>query len=139
MKKWFEKICIGLIFFLSALLLMFFGIRTAARPSPLHGRSASRSSTIWWTASAEGASLTSQGKKMQTVVYEYLKAFLRAVAGFEFVPRNDFSILTHIINSLPQQTQVLSFVYHGRDLTISTVQPLARAGGTDGAVAGKKS
>ena len=88
---------------------------------------------------SEGASLTSQGKKMQTVVYEYLKAFLRAVAGFEFVPRNDFSILTHIINSLPQQTQVLSFVYHGRDLTISTVQPLARAGGTDGAVAGKKS
>ena len=73
---------------------------------------------------SEGASLTSQGKKMQTVVYEYLKAFLRAVAGFEFVPRNDFSILTHIINSLPQQTQVLSFVYHGRDLTISTVQPL---------------
>lgn len=58
------------------------------------------------------------------MVYEYLKAFLRAVAGFEFVPRNDFSILTHIINSLPQQTQVLSFVYHGRDLTISTVQPL---------------
>ena len=31
MKKWFEKICIGLIFFLSALLLMFFGIRTAGK------------------------------------------------------------------------------------------------------------
>ena len=124
MKKWFEKICIGLIFFLSALLLMFFGIRTAGKTIAFARAERIEVINNLVDGISEGASLTSQGKKMQTVVYEYLKAFLRAVAGFEFVPRNDFSILTHIINSLPQQTQVLSFVYHGRDLTISTVQPL---------------
>ena len=123
MKKWFEKICIGLIFFLSALLLMFFGIRTAGKTIAFARAERIEVINNLVDGISEGANLTSQGKKMQTVVYEYLKAFLRAVAGFEFVPRNDFSILTHIINSLPQPTQVLSFVYHGRDLTISTIQP----------------
>ncbi len=123
MKKWFEKICIGLIFFLSALLLMFFGIRTAGKTIAFARAERIEVINNLVDGISEGANLTSQGKKMQTVVYEYLKAFLRAVAGFEFVPRNDFSVLTHIINSLPQPTQVLSFVYHGRDLTISTIQP----------------
>ena len=113
----------GLIFFLSALLLMFFGIRAAGKTISFARAERIEVINNLVDGISEGASLTSQGKKMQTVVYEYLKAFLRAVAGFEFVPRNDFSILTHIINALPQQTQVLSFVYHGRDLTISTIQP----------------
>ncbi len=102
---------------------MFFGIRTAGKTIAFARAERIEVINNLVDGISEGANLTSQGKKMQTVVYEYLKAFLRAVAGFEFVPRNDFSVLTHIINSLPQPTQVLSFVYHGRDLTISTIQP----------------
>ena len=126
MKKWFEAICIRTpSFFFPPFCLMFFGIRTAGKTIAFARAERIEVINNLVDGISEGANLTSQGKKMQTVVYEYLKAFLRAVAGFEFVPRNDFSRLTHlIIKSSPQQTQVLSFVYHGRDLTISTVQPL---------------
>lgn len=137
MKKWFEKICIGLIFFLSALLLMFFGIRTAGKTIAFARAERIEVINNLVDGISEGANLTSQGKKMQTVVYEYLKAFLRAVAGFEFVPRNDFSILTHIINSLPRRhSALLCLPREGFDHQHRS--SLARAGGTDGAVAGKK-
>lgn len=51
------------------------------------------------------------------------KPISAAIAGFEFVPRNDFTVLTQILNSIPEETDVLSFVYHGRNLTIRTTQP----------------
>ena len=81
MKKWFEKICIGLIFFLSALLLMFFGIRTAGKTIAFARAERIEVINNLVDGISEGENLTFQGKKMQTVVYEYLKAFLRAVAG----------------------------------------------------------
>ena len=103
----FERICVQLIFLLSAFLILFLGIRAAG-------------STIDF---AQSERIEIINNLVETVVYRYLEAFVRAVAGFEFVPRNDFTVLTQIINSLPDQTQVLSFVYHGRDLTIRTAQP----------------
>ena len=69
---------------------------------------------------SESSKIKSQSKKVQSVVYKYLEAYIRAIAGFEFVPRNDFTVLTQILNSIPEETDVLSFVYHGRNLTIRT-------------------
>ena len=36
--------------------------------------------------------------------------------------RQDLMVLPQIINALPEETEISSFVYHGRDLTIRTVQ-----------------
>lgn len=109
---------------LSAFLILFLGIRAAG--STIDFAQSERIEIInnLVEGLSEGDRIANQSKKLQTVVYRYLEAFVRAVAGFEFVPRNDFTVLTQIINSLPDQTQVLSFVYHGRDLTIRTAQPL---------------
>ena len=119
----FERICVQLIFLLSAFLILFLGIRAAG--STIDFAQSERIEIInnLVEGLSEGDRIANQSKKLQTVVYRYLEAFVRAVAGFEFVPRNDFTVLTQIINSLPDQTQVLSFVYHGRDLTIRTAQP----------------
>lgn len=119
----FERICVQLIFLLSAFLILFLGIRVAG--STIDFARSERIEIInnLVEGLSEGDRIANQSKKLQTVVYRYLEAFVRAVAGFEFVPRNDFTVLTQIINSLPDQTQVLSFVYHGRDLTIRTAQP----------------
>ena len=71
---------------------------------------------------SEGSNLKRQSKKLQNTLYQYLEAFIRAVANFEFVPRNDFTVLPQIINSMPQETEIVSFLYHGRSLSIQTVQ-----------------
>ena len=63
MKKWFEKICIGLIFFLSALLLMFFGIRTAGKTIAFARAERIEVINNLVDGISEGANLTSQGKK----------------------------------------------------------------------------
>lgn len=46
----FERICVQLIFLLSAFLILFLGIRRQAAPSTLLSPSGLRSSTIWWRA-----------------------------------------------------------------------------------------
>lgn len=64
-----------------------------------------------------------QAKKVQGMVTEYAKAYLEALASFEFVPRGDLEVLGKIISAVPQETQVLGFSYSGRDLTVRTWQP----------------
>lgn len=119
----FERICVQLIFLLSALLILFLGIRAAGSTIAFARSERIEIINNLVEGLSEGNRIANQSKKLQTVVYRYLEAYVRALAGFEFVPRNDFTVLTQIINSLPDQTQVLSFVYHGRDLTIRTAQP----------------
>ena len=63
MKKWFEKICIGLIFFLSALLLMFFGIRTAGKTIAFARAERIEVINNLVDGISEGENLTFQGKK----------------------------------------------------------------------------
>ena len=110
---------------LSALLILLLGIRAAAGTIALARAERIEIINNLVEGLSESEKLTHQSKKVQTVVYEYVEALLRAVAGFEFVPRNDFTVLAQILNTLPEETEVLSFVYHGRDLTVRTAQPSA--------------
>lgn len=124
-RQMFESGCVQLIFLLSALLILLLGIRAAAGTIALARAERIEIINNLVEGLSESEKLTHQSKKVQTVVYEYVEALLRAVAGFEFVPRNDFTVLAQILNTLPEETEVLSFVYHGRDLTVRTAQPSA--------------
>lgn len=64
-----------------------------------------------------------QARKVQGMVIQYGKAYLEALASFEFVPRGDLQVLGKIISAVPEETQVLDFTYSGRDLTVRTLQP----------------
>lgn len=118
----FEKICVQLIFLLSAFLLLFLGIRAAGKTIEIARAEKIEIINNLVEGLSEGSNLKRQSKKLQNTLYQYLEAFIRAVANFEFVPRNDFTVLPQIINSMPQETEILSFLYHGRSLSIQTVQ-----------------
>lgn len=118
----FEKICVQLIFLLSAFLLLFLGIRAAGKTIEIAQAEKIEIINSLVEGLSEGDTLKRQGKKLQNTLYQYLEAFVRAVANFEFIPRNDFTVLPQILNSMPQETEILSFVYHGRSLSIQTVQ-----------------
>ena len=83
----FERICVQLIFLLSAFLILFLGIRAAG--STIDFAQSERIEIInnLVEGLSEGDRIANQSKKLQTVVYRYLEAFVRAVAGFEFVHR----------------------------------------------------
>lgn len=123
----YEKICVQLIFLLSAALILVLGIRIAGKTIEVARAEKIEIINNLVEGLSEGSAIKFQGKKLQTVISKYVEALLRAIAGFEFIPRNDFMALPNIINSLPEQTQVLSFVYHGHNLTIRTVQPEPQA------------
>lgn len=127
MAELFNRVCIQLIFLLSAALILLLGIRMAGKI--ITTAQAERIEIIneMVDSLGEAPKMRFQGKKLQSVTYKYLEAFVKAVAGFEFLPRNDFTVLPQIINSLPQQTEVISFVYQGRNLTIRTEQPYPQA------------
>lgn len=72
---------------------------------------------------SESSKIKSQSKKVQSVVYKYLEAYIRAIAGFGVCSPQRFYRPDSILNSIPEETDVLSFVYHGRNLTIRTIQP----------------
>ena len=118
----FEKICVQLIFLLSAFLLLFLGIRAAGKTIEIAQAEKIEIINSLVEGLSEGDTLKRQGKKLQNTLYQYLEAFVRAVANFELIPRNDFTVLPQILNSMPQETEILSFVYHGRSLSIQTVQ-----------------
>ncbi len=118
----FEKICVQLIFLLSAFLVLFLGIRAAGKTIEIARAEKIEIINNLVEGLSEGSNLKRQSKKLQNTLYQYLEAFIRAVANFEFVPRNDFTVLPQIINSMPQETEILSFLYHGRSLSIQTVQ-----------------
>ena len=118
----FEKICVQLIFLLSAFLLLFLGIRAAGKTIEIARAEKIEIINNLVEGLSEGSNLKRQSKKLQNTLYQYLEAFIRAVANFEFVPRNDFTVLPQIINSMPQETEIVSFLYHGRSLSIQTVQ-----------------
>lgn len=122
-NTWFEKGCVSLAFFLSAVLILLFGIRIAGNTIQVAQAEKIEIINNLVEGLSESSKIKSQSKKVQSVVYKYLEAYIRAIAGFEFVPRNDFTVLTQILNSIPEETDVLSFVYHGRNLTIRTTQP----------------
>jgi len=121
-NTWFEKGCVSLAFFLSAVLILLFGIRIAGNSIQVAQAEKIEIINNLVEGLSESSKIKSQSKKVQSVVYKYLEAYIRALAGFEFVPRNDFTVLTQILNSIPEETDVLSFVYHGRNLTIRTTQ-----------------
>ena len=125
-QKIFDQVCIHLIFLLSAFLILLLGIRTAGRTIDFAQAEKIEIINHLVDGLSESSKLTVQGKRLQTVVYKYLEALVEAVADFEFIPRNDFSVLTQVINALPEETEVLSFTYHGRNLSIRTAQPTAR-------------
>ena len=113
----FEKICVQLIFLLSAFLLLFLGIRAAGKTIEIARAEKIEIINNLVEGLSEGSNLKRQSKKLQNTLYQYLEAFIRAVANFEFVPRNDFTVLPQIINSMPQETEIVSFLYHGRTLS----------------------
>lgn len=117
-----EKIAVQLIFLLSAALVLLLGIRVAGKTILFARAEKIEIINNLVEGMSETATARFQPKKLQGVIYEYLEAMLRAVAGFEFFPRNDLMVLPQIINALPEETEISSFVYHGRDLTIRTVQ-----------------
>lgn len=125
-QKIFDQVCIHLIFLLSAFLILLLGIRTAGRTIDFAQAEKIEIINHLVDGLSESSKLTVQGKRLQTVVYKYLEALVEAVADFEFIPRNDFNVLTQVINALPEETEVLSFTYHGRNLSIRTAQPTAR-------------
>ena len=113
-NTWFEKGCVSLAFFLSAVLILLFGIRIAGNTIQVAQAEKIEIINNLVEGLSESSKIKSQSKKVQSVVYKYLEAYIRAIAGFEFVPRNDFTVLTQILNSIPEETDVLSFVYHGQ-------------------------
>lgn len=117
-----EKVAVQLIFLLSAALILLFGIRLAGKTILFARSEKIEIINNLVDGISETATSKFQPKKIQGIIYEYLEAMLRAVAGFEFFPRNDLMVLPQIINALPEETEISSFVYHGRDLTICTVQ-----------------
>lgn len=121
--KWFDRICMNLIFLLLALLVLFGGIRTAKTIIEVaKTEQIEIVNNILDGLTADPKSKLST-KKVQDILIKYLKAFFQAVAEFEFLPRNDFGAVVKIINAVPEDTEVLSFSYLGRDLTIRTAQP----------------
>lgn len=118
----FEKVCVQLIFLLSAVLVLLLGIRTAGKTIEFAQAEKIEIINNMVEGLSESSKMKVQSKKLQNTIYKYLEAFVKAVAGFEFMPRNDVTVLPQIINSLPEETEILSFVYHGRNLTIRTSQ-----------------
>ena len=122
----FDQVCIHLIFLLAAFLVLLLGIRAAGRTIEFAQSEKIEIINNLVDGLSQSSKLKVQGKRLQMVVYKYLEALVEAVADFEFIPRNDITVLTQIINALPEETGVLSFSYHGRNLSIRTVQPTAR-------------
>ena len=119
----FERVCVDLIFFLLAFLMLFLGIRAARETISFAQAEKIEIINNVVEGLGETSAIKNQGKKLQNIVYKYGEAFLKAVAGFEFVPRNDFTVLPRIINAMPAGTEILNFTYQGRNLTITTTQP----------------
>ena len=117
-----EKIAVQLIFLLLAALVLLLGIRLAGKTILFAQAEKIEIINNLVDGMSETATTKFQPKKIQGIICEYLEAMLRAVAGFEFFPRNDLMVLPQIIHALPEETEISSFVYHGRDLTIRTVQ-----------------
>lgn len=122
MREKFDRVCICMIFFLLAFLLLFGGIRVAG--GLIEFAQAQQIQIVNGLVESLKTDSESQlqNKKVQDISYKYLKAFLVAMAEFQFLPRNDFAILAAVINAVPQETEVLSFSYSGRDLTVRTTQ-----------------
>lgn len=112
----------NLFFLLAAFGMLFLGIHAAEKTISFARAEKIEIINNLVEGLSESSKIKDQGKKLQGIIYNYVESFIKAVAGFEFVPRNDFSVLPRIINALPEETEIISFVYNGRNLTICTEQ-----------------
>lgn len=122
MRQRFEQICIHLCFLLGTILLFQLGIQTAG--AIIRFGEARKVQII--NHVVEQLSVGVDKEKIQQtrdISIQYAGAYLRAIASFQFVPRNDMDTLTTVIGATPRQTTIKRFEYEGRDLLIYTDQP----------------
>ena len=122
MKHRLEQACIHLIFLLGTILVFQLGI--SAAHSIIHVGRAKQVDVINRVVEQISVGVdTKKAEQAQDIALKYAGAYLRAIAGFQFVPRNDLDTLAGIISATPLQTSVRRMEYSGRDLTIRTIQP----------------
>lgn len=123
----FDELCVGLIFLFSAILILFVGIRTAGVIIDFARAQQIQIINNFIEGLKTDPTAKIQNGQIQDISGKYIEAYLRAIADFEFVPRNDIPVLVQVINAVPEETEIVSFSYTGRDLTITTTQPNAQS------------
>lgn len=78
-NTWFEKGCVSLAFFLSAVLILLFGIRIAGNTIQVAQAEKIEIINNLVEGLSESSKIKSQSKKVQSVVYKYLEAYIRAI------------------------------------------------------------
>lgn len=123
----FDRVCVGLIFLFTAFLILFGGIRIAGNVIRFaHDQQIQIINNFVESLKTDPTAKIQNGK-IQDIAAKFGEAYLRALVDFEFVPRNDLPILAQVISAIPEETDILSFSYTGRNLTISTTQSQPQA------------
>lgn len=121
-RDWFSRICIHLVFLLAAVLIWQGGVAAAGKIIAYGQEQQVEAINKVVYRLEMGPMSMEENQRIQAATKKFLSGYISALLSFEFLPRsNDMELLAKIISATPPETEIESFSFKGRDLTITTV------------------